>query len=36
MDYEVILSYPAKAQLDHAINYILCEFESLDLVSSAS
>ena len=28
MDYEVILTYPAKAQLDHAINYILCEFES--------
>ena len=28
MDYEVILTYPAKAQFDHVINYILCEFES--------
>lgn len=28
MNYEVILTYPAKAQLAHAINYILCEFES--------
>ncbi|MCM1153718.1 MAG: type II toxin-antitoxin system RelE/ParE family toxin [Roseburia sp.] len=28
MDYEVILTYPAKAQLDHAVNYILCEFEN--------
>ena len=25
MDYEVILTYPAKAQLDHAANYILCD-----------
>ena len=28
MDYEVILIHPAKAQLDYAVNYILCEFES--------
>lgn len=28
MDYEVILTYPAKAQFDHVINYIICEFES--------
>lgn len=28
MNYEVILTYLAKAQLAHAVNYILCEFES--------
>ena len=28
MNYEVILTYLAKEQLSHAINYILCEFES--------
>lgn len=28
MDYEVILTDSAKAQLDHAIDYILSEFKS--------
>ena len=28
MDYKVILTIPAKAQLDHIIEYILSEYES--------
>lgn len=28
MDYEVILTIPAKAQLDHIIEYILSEYEN--------
>ncbi|MCM1245534.1 MAG: type II toxin-antitoxin system RelE/ParE family toxin [Roseburia sp.] len=28
MDYEVILTIPAKAQLDHIIDYVLSEYEN--------
>lgn len=34
MDYEVILTHPAKVQLDHIVDYLLFELENAQAASS--